>query len=60
MPRLAKKMGVAPFTQVPNSVLIPIEYGALSYYVSRSGMPAMNKVLTIVLVGWGYETYLLR
>lgn len=53
-------MGIAPFTQFPNNVLIPIEYGALSYYVSRSGMPAMNKVLTIVLVGWGYETYLLR
>jgi hypothetical protein len=60
MPRLAKKMGIAPFTQFPNNVLIPIEYGALSYYVSRSAMPAMNKALAIVLVGWGYETYLLQ
>ena len=60
MPRLAKKMGVAPFTNVPNSVLIPIEYGTLSYYVNRSGMPAMNKALAIVLIGMGYETFLLN
>jgi len=60
MPRLAKKMGIAPFTQMPNNVLIPIEYGALSYYIGRSGMPAMNKALAIVLVGMGYETFLLQ
>jgi hypothetical protein len=53
-------MGIAPFTQFPNNVLIPIEYGALSYYISRSAMPAMNKALAIVLVGWGYETNLLQ
>lgn len=60
MPRLAKKMGIAPFTQFPNTVLIPIEYGALSYYVNRSAMPAMNKALAIVVIGWGYETFLLQ
>ena len=60
MPRLAKKMGVAPFTNVPNSVLIPIEYGTLSYYVNRTSMPAMNKALAIVLIGMGYETFLLN
>ena len=60
MPRLAKKMGIAPFTQVPNSVLIPIEYGTLSYYVNRTSMPAMNKALAIVLIGMGYETFLLN
>ena len=60
MPRLAKKMGIAPFTNVPNSVLIPIEYGTLSYYVNRTSMPAMNKALAIVLIGMGYETFLLN
>ena len=53
-------MGIAPFTQFPDAVLIPIEYGTLSYYVNRSGMPAMNKALTIVLVGYGYELFLLQ
>ena len=53
-------MGIAPFTNVPNSVLIPIEYGTLSYYVNRTSMPAMNKALAIVLIGMGYETFLLN
>ena len=60
MPRLAKKMGIAPFTQVPNNILIPIEYGTLSYYVQRTSMPPLNKALAIVLIGMGYETFLLN
>ena len=60
MPRLAKKMGIAPITSVPNTVLIPIEYGTLSYYVNRTSMPTMNKALAIVFIGMGYETFLLR
>ena len=47
MPRLAKKMGIAPFTNVPNSVLIPIEYGTLSYYVKLSAILSVVKKSTL-------------
>ena len=59
MPRLAKKMGIMPFTQVPNSILIPVEYSTLSYFVNRTAMPQMQKALAICVIGIGYETFLL-
>ena len=59
MPRLAKKMGIAPFTQVPNNILIPVEYGTLSYFVNRTAMPQMQKALAICVIGIGYETFVL-
>ena len=59
MPRLAKKMGIMPFTQVPNNILIPVEYGTLSYFVNRTAMPQMQKALAICVIGIGYETFLL-
>ena len=59
MPRLAKKMGIMPFTQVPNNILIPIEYGSLSYFVNRTAMPQMQKALAICVIGIGYETFVL-
>jgi hypothetical protein len=58
MPRLAKKMGIAPFTSVPDAMLVPVEYSALAYYVNRSGTSAASKLMTMVVVGYGYETYL--
>jgi hypothetical protein len=58
MPRLAKKLGIAPFDTVPDAALIPIEYGALAYYVDRQGGSTTNKFLTMFAVGFGYETYL--
>lgn len=58
MPRLAKKMGLEPFTTIPDAALIPIEYGALSYYVNSRGGSATTKFFTIFVVGFGYETYL--
>ena len=58
MPRLAKKMGLEPFTTMPDAALIPIEYGALSYYVNSRGCSATTKFFTIFVVGFGYETYL--
>ena len=60
MPRLAKKMGIMPFTQVPNNILIPVEYGTLSYYVQRTSMPPMQKALAVCVIGIGYETFLLQ
>ena len=59
MPRLAKKMGIMPFTRVPNSILIPVEYSTLSYFVNRTAMPQMQKALAICVIGIGYETFLL-
>ena len=53
-------MGIAPFTQVPNNILIPIEYGTLSYYVQRTSMPPMQKALAVCVIGIGYETFLLQ
>eukprot|EP01047_Picozoa_sp_COSAG01_P126792 COSAG01_NODE_55981_length_321_cov_1.162162_1_plen_50_part_10 len=50
MPRLAKKLGIAPFDTVPDAALIPIEYGALAYYVDRQGGSATNKFLTMFAV----------
>ena len=58
MPRLAKKMGIAPFTTVPDEILIPVEYSALCYYLNRTGGSATTKLMTFVVVGFGYETYL--
>jgi hypothetical protein len=58
MPRLAKKMGIAPFASVPDALLVPVEYSALAYYVNRTAGSATAKLLTMVVVGFGYETYL--
>ena len=61
MPRLAKQMGIAPFTGMSDRTLVPIEYGTLTYFVNRmSGLTQTQKALAVFGVGFAYENVVLQ
>lgn len=63
MPRLLKRLlppSRNPLIGVPDSVLSVVEYATLGFVLTRRGLSAEHKLMTTLVLGIVYETYILN